>query len=68
MTTSFATLTNIQFFVENRREQVQSLVDQISPTNVSQDVVQEAGEDLGTILGQAIEVRATVKSIKCNLE
>ncbi len=60
---SFAVLSNIQFYVSDRRRRVASALD-----NVSDDTVQELGEDLGAYLGEIFDLRITVSAINRELE
>jgi hypothetical protein len=68
LTQLLAILNNIQFFVSIRRREIELVVSQISPANIPDDVIQEAGEDLGTILGTVVEARISVNNIKRRLE
>jgi hypothetical protein len=43
-------------------------IDTISPNGVPVEVIQESGEDLGTLLGQVIEARRRVEQILNFLE
>jgi hypothetical protein len=51
----FAVLTNILLFVEISKRRIQFTVDTISSSNLSPEVIQEAGEDLGEMLGRVLE-------------
>lgn len=67
LTQLFALLNNILFFVEIHRLRIQVLVQRISPEDVPVEVVRDTVEDLGLILGKAIEVKMNVNSIKTRL-
>lgn len=64
----FAYLNNAQFFAQTYRRRIQTTVDAISTTEVSAEEIQEAAEDLGTILGVVLEVRIEVEQIINRLE
>lgn len=51
------------FFVETSKAQVQTLVQSISIASISEDLVTEVGEDLGSLLGRVLEVRLKVKRL-----
>ncbi|MCL1470996.1 hypothetical protein LAY57_09960 [Argonema antarcticum A004/B2] len=68
MTQYFAYLNTILFSVETYKRQVQAMVEIISPTDVPAEVIQEAGEDLGNLLGRAIESKMAVRRIISRLE
>ena len=55
-------------FVETSRRQIQITVELISPDDVTALEIQEAGEDLGSILGRALETKIRVERIINNLE
>lgn len=57
LTQLFASLNNILFFVEIHRGRIQILVQRIFPEDVPAEVVRDAVEDLGLILGRVIEVK-----------
>jgi len=56
----FASLNNAIFFVEISRRSIQSTVEDISPPDVTPLEIQEAGEDLSTLLGRVLEVKIGV--------
>ncbi|MFB2920324.1 MULTISPECIES: hypothetical protein [Aerosakkonema] len=68
LTQFFAALSNILLFVEIYRGRIQSIVDRISPENVPNEIIQEAGEDLGIILGRVLEVKINANRLKTRLE
>ncbi len=67
LTQLFASLSNILLFVEIYRVRIQVLVQRISPDDVPAEVVRDAVEDLGLILGKAIEVKMNANRIKTRL-
>lgn len=56
----FAYLNSVLLFVDTYRRQTQSIAELISSANVTAEEIQEAGEDLGNILGRVIETRIEV--------
>lgn len=56
----FASLNNFLLFVDISRRQIEATVEDISSTDVSTQVIQEAGETLATLLGRVIEVKIVV--------
>ncbi|MFB2918965.1 hypothetical protein [Aerosakkonema funiforme] len=64
----FAALSNILFFVEINRGRISNLVEQISPNDVPDRVIQDAGEDLGSILGMVLEAKINANQLKNRLE
>ena len=64
----FAGLNNFLFFVEVSRSRIQTLVETISPDDAPAEVIQEAGEDLGTQLGRVLEAKRGVERILNRLE
>jgi hypothetical protein len=63
----FAYFNSILFFVESTKKQVQIIVDNIS-VEIIPSKIQEAGEDLGIILGRSIEAKVNVSRIRKRLE
>ncbi len=61
-------LNNILLFVEINRGRLQNLVDRISSDDVSTEVVQDAGEDLGLILGRVLEVKMNANQLRNRLD
>jgi hypothetical protein len=55
-----ATLNNSLLFRDNASRRIQITVDSISPPHVKSEVIQEAGEDLGELLGRVIETKILV--------
>ncbi|MFB2892244.1 hypothetical protein ACE1CI_04785 [Aerosakkonemataceae cyanobacterium BLCC-F50] len=64
----FAYLNAALLFVETSRRQIQITVELVSPDDVTATEIQEAGEDLGSILGRALETKIRVERIINNLE
>lgn len=64
----FAALSNILLFVEINSSRISNLVEQISPNDVPSPVVQDAGEDLGLILGRVLEAKMNANQLKNRLE
>lgn len=64
----FASLSNILLFVETYRGIIQSTTERILPTDVTGSEIQEAGEDLATLLGRVLEVKINASSLTTNLE
>ncbi len=68
LTQYFAYLNAVFFSVETYRSQVQATVEIISPNDVPFAVIQEAGEDLGMLLGRVLETKIAVRGILERLE
>ncbi|MCT7953228.1 hypothetical protein NG798_25860 [Ancylothrix sp. C2] len=64
----FGALNNIILFVEIYRGRIQSIEARISSENTSTEILQEAGEDLGAILGRVLEVKINAWNLKNRLE
>lgn len=64
----FGTLNNILLFAEINRGRIQSIVDRISPNDVPTEIVREAGEDLGLILGRVLEVKMNANQLRTRSE
>ena len=63
-----AFLNTAVFFVDTSKKIIHSLVKNLSATNLATDVeIQEAGEDLATDLGRAMETKMRVSQIKTRL-
>ncbi len=65
---TYTFLNATQLFIENSRRQVQKAVEFVSLTTVSNEEVQEAGEELGTLLGKTLEVKLRIERIVNRLE
>lgn len=59
----FAYLNNALLFVDISRRQIQSTIDSILPDRISAQAVQEAGEDLATLLGKVLEGKISVERV-----
>lgn len=64
----FTYLNAIQLFTDISRRQIQTTIETISPDNVPVEVIQESGEDLGTLLGRIVEAKLRVSQISKFLE
>ncbi len=64
----FGSLSNILFAVEIYRGRIQRIVERLSPADVPPEVIREAGEDLGLILGRVLEVKINANRLKSRLE
>jgi hypothetical protein len=65
---SYAFLNATQLFVENSRRQLREAVEFVSLATVSNEEVQEAGEELASLLGKTIEVKLRIERIIARLE
>lgn len=68
LTQYFAYFSTIRFFVETSKQQVNTITDTLSAEDVPFEVIQEAGEDLGMLLGQVLEVKINVSRTKTSLD
>jgi hypothetical protein len=68
LTQFFASFSSLLFFVETYRNRVETIVEQLSVDDVPGSVIQEAGEDLGTMLGRVTEARINASRLKNRLE
>ncbi|MGH2413643.1 MAG: hypothetical protein ACRDEA_08120 [Microcystaceae cyanobacterium] len=57
----FAYLNAILLFVETSKRQIQVIIKSISLENVVAEMIQDSGEDLGTLLGKVIEEEMRVR-------
>jgi hypothetical protein len=64
----FAFLNNILFMADSYKRQIQTIVDRISPDDVPTEVVQDAGEELGNLLGRVLEAKIGMERILDRLE
>ncbi len=64
----FATINNVIFAVEIYRRRIQVTGDTLSAMNVDFSEIQEAGEELATILGLVLEAKIRVERIISSLE
>ncbi|MFB2972564.1 hypothetical protein ACE1CD_26695 [Aerosakkonema sp. BLCC-F183] len=64
LTQFFAYFSSILFFVEMcRTRRLPTIVEKISDSDVTDLEIKEAGEELGTLLGQVIEAKIGVRRI-----
>ncbi len=68
LTQYFAYINTVLFSVETYRRQVQATVETLSPNDVPPEVITEAGEDLGTLLGRVLETKIALRRIITRLE
>lgn len=68
LTQYFAYFNTALIFVETSRGQIQIAVETLSPTDVPDKVIQNAGQDLGTLLGRVLEVKLRVRRLIDRLE
>lgn len=61
---SFAALSNIDFFASNLSNQIENILSQISPAEVPDEIITEAGEELGAILDRVLEAKMNASIIK----
>jgi hypothetical protein len=59
----FAVLNNALLFTDICRRRIQAIVDRISTPDATLAEIHEAGEDLGTLLGSAIETKISNRNI-----
>lgn len=65
----FAYFTNVLLFVNNSRRRIQIIIEKILAEEVTVDEeIQEAGEDLATLVGVTLEVKIEVERIITRLE
>ena len=55
-----STLNNSLLFRDNTRRRIQITLDSISLPYVTDEIIQEAGEDLGELLGRVLETKMLV--------
>jgi prolipoprotein diacylglyceryltransferase len=68
LTQYFAYFSTIRFFVETSRQQVETTTDTLSAEDVPFEVIQEAGEELGMLLGRVLEVKINISRTKTRLD
>ncbi len=68
LTQYFAYLNTVLLAVDTYRRQVQGIIEIISPRDVPQEVIQEAGEDLGLLLGRVLETKIAIRQIVNRLQ
>ena len=67
VTQYFAYFNTALFFIETSRIQIQTTVEAISPADISNQVMEEAGEDLAALLGLVLEVKLKVERLIARL-
>lgn len=55
-----STLNNSLLFRDNTKRRIQITLDSILPPSVADETIQEAGEDLGELLGRVVETKILV--------
>ena len=63
LTQYFAYINTIRFFLDTARQQIQRAVDMFSSEDVPTELIQEAGEDLGTLQFKIIEEKIRLQRI-----
>jgi ABC-type transporter Mla subunit MlaD len=63
----FAYFSTVLAFVENSKRRIQVVLQGLATDEASAEEIQEAGEDLSTLLGQAIETKIEVRRILTRL-
>ncbi|MEM7593707.1 MAG: hypothetical protein AAF383_19715 [Cyanobacteria bacterium P01_A01_bin.83] len=64
----FATLNNYILFADNTRRRISEIERYLNKEELSDDELQEAGEDLSEQLGRVLEAKIIVNNIKERLE
>ena len=64
----FATFNNYILFTENTRRRISEIERYLSKEDLSDDELQESGEDLSEQLGRVLEAKIIVNNIKKRLE
>jgi hypothetical protein len=64
----FTFFNNSLLFVEISRRRIQASVERVSATDVTAKEIQEAGEDLGTLLGRVLEAKISGRRLLDVLE
>jgi hypothetical protein len=64
----FSYFNNVLFFIDSSRRRIQSIIETIEPADAQEELIQEAGEDLGEQLGRVIEAKMGVRRIMDTLE
>ena len=68
LTQYFAYLNTALIFVKTSRGQIQTTVETLSSTDVLDEVIQDAGQDLSTLLGRVLEVKLKIVGLVERLE
>lgn len=64
----FAYLNDVLMFVEISRRQLQVTLEIVSATDVPAEVVQDAGEELATLIGRVLEAKIDTSRITTRLQ
>lgn len=64
----FAYLNAVSLFIETSRKQIQNAVETVRPDDIPDEIIQETGENLETLLGKILEVKLRVEKIIDRLE
>lgn len=64
----FAYLSDVLLFVEISKRQLQVTIETVSATDVPSNVVQDAGEELATLLGRVLEAKIDARQIIARLQ
>ena len=54
-------------FIENSRRRIQNIMERMLTDEITAEEIQEAGEDLGALLGQVLETKIEVRQILTRL-
>ncbi len=68
LTQYFAYLNTVSLGIDTYRRQVQAISETLSPNDIPDELIQEAGEDLGLLLGRVLETKVAVQNIINRLE
>ncbi|MDV2992383.1 MAG: hypothetical protein N4J56_002037 [Chroococcidiopsis sp. SAG 2025] len=63
MTQFFAYFSTVLAFVGNSKRRIQVVLQKLATDEASAEEIQEAGEDLSTLLGQVLETKIEVRKI-----
>lgn len=64
----YAFFNTALFFVVDSRRRIQETVEIMSPQNVTEQEIQEMGEQLGNLLGRVLEVKINSRQLKNRLD
>jgi hypothetical protein len=65
----FATFSNALLFAEVERRRIQSIIKNISSLNIiTEETIQEAGENLSLEMGKVLETKSLIINLKERLE
>ena len=63
-----AFLNSASLYVDTERRRIQTIVENLSETDITDEEIQEAGEELATKLGRVVETKIRVVKLKNRLE